>query len=253
MNKINDFLGSALQNLKIEELNPMQESLLRSFTSKKDIVLLSPTGTGKTLAYLLPLMESLDPANPAIQALILVPSRELALQIESVFKQINSPLKIYSCYGGHSIADEKKSIAGNHPAVIVGTPGRIKDHLGKDNFNASTVRYLILDEFDKSLELGFQEEMQFILSYLSGLTQRILLSATDAEQIPDFTGVGEALRLNFLENDPEESRLQLMKVLSPEKDKLRTLFRLLCSLGSRSAIVFANHRDAAERISGYLP
>lgn len=252
MNKINNFVSSALQNLKIEELNPMQESLLRSFDSGKDIVLLSPTGTGKTLAYLLPLMESLDPANPAIQALILVPSRELALQIESVFNQIRSSLKICSCYGGHPIADEKKSISGNHPAVIVGTPGRINDHLGKDNFDASTIRYLILDEFDKSLELGFQEEMQSILSYLPGLTQRILLSATDAEQIPDFTGVGEPLRLDFLENGPQESRLQLMKVLSPEKDKLRTLFRLLCSLGNKPAIVFANHREAAERISGYL-
>lgn len=246
----NDIIESALRNLKIEELNPMQQASLQQATKKEDIVLLSPTGSGKTLAFLLPLLLTLKADTNAIQVLILVPSRELALQIDSVFKGMGTAWKTCCCYGGHPIAEEKKSILGNHPAIIIGTPGRITDHLGKGNFDPDTIHTLIIDEFDKSLELGFQEEMADIITQLSGLKKRMLMSATDAEEIPQFTGLNKTIKLNFLVDDLEgqQSRLKLMKVVSPTKDKIDTLYHLLCHLGSSSSIVFCNHRESVDRV-----
>ncbi|BEG98489.1 DEAD/DEAH box helicase [Bacteroides sedimenti] len=245
-------ITKALQNLQIERLNPMQEASLSASTQGNDVILLSPTGSGKTLAYLLPLLQGLKPQEQTIQGLVLVPSRELALQIESVFKAMNSGYKTCCCYGGHPISDEKKSILGNHPAIIIGTPGRINDHLNKGNFLPDTIHTLVIDEFDKSLEYGFHDEMAEIISQLPNLKKRMLLSATDAEEIPEFTGLNETIKLNFLVEEEQSARLKLMKVFSPDKDKLETLFRLLCTLGSSSTIVFCNHRDAVERVSDYL-
>lgn len=249
----NELIQSALHNLKIEALNPMQEAALDAASEEKDVILLSPTGSGKTLAFLLPLLLSLKPDDNTIQVLILVPSRELALQIDSVFKAMNTSWKTCCCYGGHPISEEKKSIQGNHPAIIIGTPGRITDHLAKGNFNPDTIRTLIIDEFDKSLEFGFHDEMAEIITQLPGLKKRVLLSATDAEEIPQFTGLNRAIKLNFLPDTPAEApRLTLMKVISPAKDKIDTLYKLLCTLGSSSSIVFCNHRDAVDRVSALL-
>lgn len=246
-------IASALRNLKIEALNPMQEASLAHAAEGKDLILLSPTGSGKTLAFLLPLLLTLKPGDSSVQVLILVPSRELALQIESVFKTMNTPWKTCCCYGGHPIAEEKKSILGNHPAIIIGTPGRITDHLSKGNFDASTIHTLIIDEFDKALEFGFHDEMAEIIEQLPGLRKRMLLSATDAEEIPHFTGLNRTVKLDFLDTAVgKESRLKLMKVVSPGKDKIDTLYKLLCTLGSSSSIVFCNHREAVDRVNSLL-
>lgn len=250
----NEIIQSALRNLKIEALNPMQEASLEEAVGKKDVILLSPTGSGKTLAYLLPLLLTLKPDNGSVQVLILVPSRELALQIDTVFKAMGTAWKTCCCYGGHPIAEEKKSIFGNRPAIIIGTPGRITDHLSKGNFDPKTIYTLIIDEFDKSLEFGFHDEMAEIIAQLPGLQKRMLLSATDAEEIPQFTGLNQTVKLNFLPDEPEEqeSRLKLMKIVSPAKDKIDTLFNLLCTVGSSASIVFCNHRDAVDRVHKLL-
>ncbi|GAE15538.1 DEAD/DEAH box helicase [Bacteroides pyogenes] len=250
----NELIQSALRNLRIESLTPMQDAALEQGTGRKDLILLSPTGSGKTLAFLLPLLLSLKKDDDRVQALILVPSRELALQIENVFKEMGTPWKICCCYGGHPIAEEKKSIAGNRPALIVGTPGRMTDHLSKKNFDVSGIHTLVIDEFDKSLELGFHDEMAEIITQLPGLRKRMLLSATDAEEIPQFTGLNQTVKLNFLPqlSTEQTSRLTLMKVISPSKDKIDTLYRLLCTLGNASTIVFCNHRESVDRVYSLL-
>lgn len=250
----NETIRTALDNLKIEALNPMQEAALDSAIGREDLILLSPTGSGKTLAYLLPLLLILKPEIEGVQTLILVPSRELALQIDSVFREMNTPWKTVCCYGGHPIAEEKKTILGNHPAIVIGTPGRITDHLSKGNFNTDNIHTLIIDEFDKSLEYGFHDEMAEIIAQLPGLKKRMLLSATDAEEIPQFAGLNNrVVKLNYLNTgEQQESRLRLMKVLSSSKDKVDALFTLLCALGSSSSIVFCNHREAVDRVSALL-
>ncbi len=242
-----------LSRLKIEQLNAMQEAAVETWKEGKDVILLSPTGSGKTLAYLLPLVQTLRPEVKGVQAVVLVPSRELALQIDQVFKAMNTPFKAVSCYGGRPAMEEHRTIKGVQPSVIIGTPGRMNDHLAKGNVDASTVKTLVIDEFDKCLEFGFQEEMATVIGQLPALERRYLLSATDAEEIPQFTGMNRTVKLNFLNPDEQlSSRIHIYKVCSPAKDKLETLYKLLCTLGSRSTLVFCNHRESVERIGKYL-
>ena len=189
-----------LKNLGVEELNPMQLATLEAFGVDKNLVLLSPTGSGKTLAFLLPLVQRLDAESNDVQAVILAPSRELALQIETVFKQMCTACKVMSCYGGRAAMDEHRTMNGIHPQVIVGTPGRMNDHLEKRNFNAKTVTTLVIDEFDKCLEFGFQEEMSEVIGKLPSLKKRVLLSATNADEIPQFTGVATTEEGKLLNN-----------------------------------------------------
>ena len=251
-------LQQILKNLGIEQLTAMQQAAAEAYGEPKDLVLLSPTGSGKTLEFLLPLVQRLRPDVEGVQAVVLVPSRELALQIETVFRRMNTPFKAISCYGGRPAMDEHRTMCGVRPSVIIGTPGRMNDHLRKQNFEADGVTTLVIDEFDKSLELGFQEEMAEVIGQLPSLRKRILLSATDAEEIPQFVGMGEGsgrgafIKLNFLTEEPLSERLSLRKVLSPAKDKLETLYQLLCTLGDASTLVFVNYRESVERIAGFL-
>ena len=251
-----------LRNLQIEQLTPMQEATREAYRENKDLVLLSPTGSGKTLAFLLPLVQTLKTDAQGVQAVVLVPSRELALQIETVFKSMGTPFKAMSCYGGRPAMEEHRTMKGIHPSVIIGTPGRMNDHLRKENFDAATVTTLVIDEFDKCLEFGFHDEMAEVIGQLPSLKKRILLSATDTEEIPQFAGVGgedqlsadssRLVKLNFLDPDALAPRLKLHKVVSPEKDKLETLYNLLCVLGYHSTLVFCNYRESVERVTGYL-
>lgn len=251
--KLTPQITQALVHLKIESLNPMQESAIESWREGKDLILLSPTGSGKTLAYLLPLLETLKPEVKGVQAVVMVPSRELALQIDQVFKSMNTPYKVMSCYGGRPAMEEHRTMKGINPSVIIGTPGRMNDHLSKQNFESADVQTLIIDEFDKCLEFGFQEEMASVIGQLPRLKRRYLLSATDAEEIPRFTGLNQTLKLNFLsEEEPISQRIHIYKVMSPIKDKLETLYQLLCTLGSKSTLVFCNHRESVERVGKYL-
>ena len=242
-----------LKNLKIERLTAMQETAIETWKKGNDLVLLSPTGSGKTLAYLLPLVQTLRPGVEGVQAVVLVPSRELALQTEQVFKAMGTPFAVMSCYGGRPAMDEHRTMKAVRPSVIIGTPGRMNDHLGKANFEVAAVTTLVIDEFDKSLEFGFQEEMASVIGRLPALRRRFLLSATDAEEIPRFAGMNRTVRLDFLKAEGQAAeRIHIYKVVSPERDKLETLFRLLCVLGTEQTLVFCNYRESAERIGNYL-
>lgn len=243
--------STILSNLKIRQLNAMQQASVAAWGEGNDVVLLSPTGSGKTLAYLLPLVSSLKQGMEGVQAVVLVPSRELALQTEQVFKAMGTGFAVMSCYGGRPAMEEHRVMKSLRPAVIIGTPGRMNDHLEKQNIDASTVSLLVIDEFDKCLEFGFQEEMAEVIGKLPRLRRRFLLSATDAEEIPRFTGLNRITRLDFLQGG-QSGRLRIYQVLSPVKDKLDTLYKLLCCLGNESVLVFCNHRESVDRVGDYL-
>ncbi|WP_309640639.1 DEAD/DEAH box helicase [Flavobacterium sp.] len=243
--------NNILLNLGIENLNDMQVAAQEIILRDNNVLLLSPTGSGKTLAFLLPIFEILEPEIKDVQCLILVPSRELGLQIEQVWKKMGTDYKVNVCYGGHSIDTEIKNLS-NPPAVLIGTPGRIADHLDRGTFKTEAIQTLILDEFDKSLQLGFHEEMSFIINRLTKLNKRILVSATSDIEIPKYTRVIHPTVLDFIPEAEEKTNLSLKMVVSKEKDKINSLFHLICSLNSESALVFCNHRDAAERISDTL-
>jgi superfamily II DNA/RNA helicase len=240
-----------LSALKIKALNEMQLASIDAIDKHDNMILLSPTGSGKTLAYLLPLIKLINPAGTKTQAIIIVPSRELALQIESVFKSMGTNLKVTCCYGGHLRETEENNLK-QPPFLLIGTPGRLADHIRRGNITTDTIETLVLDEFDKSLELGFADEMSFIIGSLPSVKKRMLISATEAIEIPGFIGMHDPVRLNFLDTKNEETGLTIKTVLSNEKDKLETLFRLICMLGNRSTIVFCNHRESVERTSNSL-
>ena len=147
-----------LDKLNIIELNAMQKEAIPVIEKTTNTVLLSPTGTGKTLAFLLPIIDSLDPESSEVQALILVPSRELAIQIEQVARTMGTGFKVNAVYGGRSMSKDKIEIK-HVPAILIGTPGRILDHFSNDRFSKASIKTLILDEFDKSLQLGFHEQV----------------------------------------------------------------------------------------------
>jgi ATP-dependent RNA helicase DeaD len=245
-------IENILSNLHIDALNEMQLAAIEANTKSDDVILLSATGSGKTLAFLLPLLQRLDVDNKQTQALIIVPSRELAQQIEGVFRTMGTGLKITACYGGHLRETEENNLL-QPPAVLVGTPGRLSDHIRRGNITLASIETLVLDEFDKSLELGFQAEMEFVIGSLPSLKKRMLTSATEAIEIPAFIPLSNPARLDFLPAESDTSNgLTIKTVLADEKDKSDTLFRLICSLGNRSTIVFCNHREAVERTSGLL-
>ncbi|MCK5824579.1 MAG: DEAD/DEAH box helicase [Ichthyobacteriaceae bacterium] len=240
-----------LNKLGIEALNEMQTSVLNTFDKEDNMVVLSPTGSGKTLGFLLPILHNLNKDITAVQAIVLAPSRELALQIESVFKSMGTGFKSNCLYGGHSFSIERKSLV-HPPAIIIGTPGRIADHLDKETFDASEITTIVLDEFDKALEFGFHDDMKFIIEKLPAINKRILTSATKTDEIPAFTGIVDSVELNYLQQGKQIKGLSLKKVISEEKDKLPALFDLLCDLGNESILVFCNHREAVERVNEYL-
>ncbi|GAB4094281.1 DEAD/DEAH box helicase [Flaviaesturariibacter terrae] len=246
-------LSSYLENLRIPALNPMQEATLFAAQEHDNLLLLSPTGSGKTLAFLLPLVRSMND-EPGTQAVIVTPSRELALQIEEVWRKMKTGRKVLATYGGHKREIEEASLAGEAPALLVGTPGRLADHLRRGNITKEKVRFLVLDEFDKSLELGFQDELQEVLSLLPNIEKRFLTSATHADSIPAFVGMTDAHTLDYLAEEGAEpdTGLELKALRASEKDKLETVFRLLCYLGRGPVIIFLNHRESVERTASYL-
>ncbi len=241
-----------LDKLNIKALNEMQLAAINEIENKNELILLSATGSGKTLAFLIPVLQSLDPDIKIVQALILVPSRELALQIDSVLKQMQTGYKITCCYGGHKREIEENNLV-QPPAIIIATAGRMADHIRRKNVDVRSIRFLVLDEFDKSLELGFVEEMQFIIQSLPAVKKRMLTSATYAVEIPDFVQMNDPVTLNYLPENPAASlALRIHTVRSPEKDKLHTLLGLICYVNNTSTIVFCNHREAVERTSNFL-
>nr|WP_222943922.1 DEAD/DEAH box helicase [Pedobacter sp. N36a] len=240
-----------LEKLKITSLNEMQQASLAATGKGSDVVLLAPTGSGKTLGFLFPLLNNLNADVKGVQALVLVPSRELALQIEQVFKQMGTGFKVNCCYGGHPVKTERNNLE-QPPAVLIGTPGRIAYHLRHENFDESPIHTLVLDEFDKALEFGFQQDMAYIIAKLLSLKQRILTSATAMDQIPDFTGVTKPVEIDFLKDVKVAPDLKLKKVLTTAADKLDTLFQLICKIGNKTTLIFCNHRETVDRISDLL-
>ncbi|HLV40572.1 DEAD/DEAH box helicase [Xanthomarina sp.] len=239
-----------LSKLNIHELNPMQEEAISVIETTTNTVLLSPTGSGKTLAFLLPIIDLLKPDCTDVQVLILVPSRELAIQIEQVARDMGSGFKVNAVYGGRPMSKDKIEIK-HVPAILIGTPGRIADHFENERFSLASIKTLVLDEFDKSLEVGFEQEMKRIISQLPALNKRILTSATQGVKIPGFVRLDKPTIINYL-NEEKHSKLIIKTVISPTSNKLPALLNLLLHLGNQQGIVFCNLKDSIDLVSRYL-
>ena len=239
-----------LAKLNIHALNSMQEEAISAIASNTNTILLSPTGTGKTLAFLLPVIETLDPNSSEVQALILVPSRELAIQIEQVVRNMGSGFKVNAVYGGRPMSKDKIELK-HIPAILIGTPGRIADHFANERFAKTHIKTLILDEFDKSLEVGFEYEMRGIINQLNTLNKRILTSATQGVEIQEFIKLDQAKTINYLKKKVA-SKLEVKTVIAAAKNKSETLVDLILHIGNQPGIVFCNLKDSVNKVSAFL-
>jgi superfamily II DNA/RNA helicase len=245
LNQKTNFKSQTLKNLAIASFNEMQEQMFDVCAAHKQVVLLSKTGSGKTLAFLIPMLEALiDGKNNQIQALIIAPTRELALQIETVFKSIKSGYKIVCCYGGHNVQIEINRLI-ERPAVLIGTPGRIKDLIHRGELNIQSVSTLILDEFDKTLEVGFEEEVKFIFSEIQHINQFILTSATRKSTWPSYVPLQKAKVLDFIKEDSIPD-LNIFKVNA--SGDFGDLKKLMSNFGNDRSILFCNTREECEEI-----
>ena len=245
-----------LAKLGIPQLSEMQFNAVETIRNNKNVVLLSPTGTGKTLAFLLPLLEKLNPQEDLPQAVILSPTRELAKQTHAVLVKMKSPFRVSCVYGGRPAMEEHRQMSRLKPQMVIGTPGRVLDHIDKANFAVDKVQFLVIDEFDKMLELKFQAELSAIIERLPSVSSNVLVSATNSDAIRQFGPFVKhhPVVLNYLGENKESlpPSIQHYIVHSPVKDKLETLCHLLRSLRGESAVVFVNYREAAERVGAYL-
>lgn len=239
-----------LAKLNIHQLNEMQNEAIAVVDKTANTVILSPTGTGKTLAFLLPTLQLLDPESKEIQVLILVPSRELAIQIEQVIREMGTGFKVNAVYGGRSMAKDKIEIK-HTPSILIGTPGRVSDHFANDRFSKESIKTLILDEFDKSLEVGFEYEMRGIINQLPNVSKRILTSATQETEVPSFVGLNNPKVLNYL-TGKKSKKLDIKIVASPSKNKNQTLVDLLRHIGNEPGIIFCNLKDSIQQVSEFL-
>ncbi|WP_298555706.1 DEAD/DEAH box helicase [uncultured Algibacter sp.] len=239
-----------LKKLNIQSLNPMQQEAIPIIEEATNTILLSPTGTGKTLAFSLPLLKVLNPESKDIQALIIVPSRELAIQIEQVIRSMGSGYKVNAIYGGRPMSKDKIEIKHN-PAILIGTPGRILDHFDANRFSKENIKTLILDEFDKSLEAGFEDEMKAIITQLKTINKRILTSATQGITVPGFVRLDKPITINYLK-EKGVSKLAIKTIVSPDKNKLNTLLKLVEHIGNEQGIIFCNLRNSIDVVSNFL-
>jgi superfamily II DNA/RNA helicase len=250
--KIADIKRRIADATSITNLNAMQQSV--AATAAPNLVLLAPTGSGKTLAFTIALMRRLDPAfaGKGVSCVVIAPSRELVMQIHSVVRPVAAGFKTVAFYGGNAFSAEQSSIEGSVPDIVIATPGRLLDHINRGTLNVATARTLVVDEYDKTLELGFHDEIRRIVRRLTKVNATILTSATPIAELPSFIDAAKAQVLDFSFNDSPASRIVTMNVPSPEKDKINTLEALLRSINAQSAMIFVNHRESAERVASEL-
>ena len=235
------------QRLGIAKLNAMQKAV--AATTSHKIVRLAPTGSGKTIAFAIALLRSLGKeSGKGVQGVVMAPSRELVLQINDVVKRLATGYKPVAFYGGHRMQEEVNSLSQT-PDIIIATPGRLLDHLQRRTVDISRVRALVIDEYDKSLELGFLGEMEKIARRMRQPSDIVLTSATALSDVPKFIDLRGAETIDCTDNEAKAKapRLNIARIESPSRDKADTLVELLRSLPNGKVLVFVNHRESAER------
>ena len=257
--KEKEILEGVKARLGIEALNEMQKEMMGMASESRDIILLSPTGSGKTLAFTLPVLKLMKPSTGRIQCVVIAPSRELVIQIAGVMREAGKIFRVVALYGGHKVEDEVNSLKVT-PDIVVATPGRLLDHSVRHNLELLPVRMIVLDEFDKTLELGFEDEMGKLFKRLKNVSRIILTSATKTDILPEFLKLDNPVTVDYSAQSSEvRGRMNVRKVTTDSNDKLQGLLTLLhninsdkCREKSDKAMIFVNHRESAERIYEFL-
>lgn len=246
----------AIQALGLVETTDIQHHTIFKMLEKKDLIGQAQTGTGKTFAFAIPMIEHIDPRNKNIQGLVICPTRELTLQVYKEFLKLikfNKDIRITSIYGGESYQKQFKALA-NHPHIVVATPGRAIDHLNRKTMDLSNLNMLIMDEADEMLKMGFQDDLETLLKDTPQDRQTALFSATipafikevakKYQKTPDIIKI----KTESLTVDKIEQFYYMIK----KSDRDQLLLRVLDYYNPSSAIIFANTKKDVDHIAAFL-
>ncbi len=245
-------LLSALQKLKYENPTEVQEKAIPLLLKGKDLVVRSKTGSGKTFAFLLPILQNLSPENK-LQALILSPTRELAQQTDKEAHKLELNVKTVLLYGGISITPQMDKL-DRGAQIAVATPGRILDHMARGTIDLSNIRFVVLDEADRMLDMGFIDDVEKILRATPRQRQTMLFSATMPEQVirisQRYMIEPETLMLQEDEITVKKIRQRVLGI--DRKLKLDLLMKILKDPATKKVMIFCNTKDWAERMGDIL-
>ena len=245
----------SVKRMGFEEATPIQEGTIKFAMEGRDVLGQAQTGTGKTAAFGIPLIEKIDPKNPNVQALIIAPTRELAIQVsEEIYKiGYDKRVKLLSVYGGQEIGRQIRALK-NRPQIIVGTPGRIQDHINRRTLKLDDVQTLVLDEADEMLNMGFIDDINAILENVPETRQTLLFSATMPPAIrkiaETFMRNPEIVKIKAKELTMEN--IEQFFVKSQEREKFDILTRLLDVQKPELAIIFGRTKRRVDELSQAL-
>lgn len=245
-----------LTKMGINKPMPVQEQAIPALFAGKDVIARAQTGTGKTLAFLVPLAEKVDPAKPYVQALVIAPARELAQQIANEMKKVlgnDSPIKVLAVTGGRDYDEQKAKLDGKSH-VLIGTPGRLLDHIRKGNTDLGGVKYLVLDEVDEMLKQGFMDEALDLINMTAKDHQTMLCSATLDEEVRK---LGRKLTKNcaLIDINPDEatvSKIQQIAIKTTEEFKTRALAKLIDRYNPYLMVVFCISKERTKQLGEEL-
>jgi len=250
---LKDELLKAIKRSGFEEATPIQEQTIPLALAGKDVIGQAQTGTGKTAAFALPILQNLDKHNKVIQALIIEPTRELAIQTQEELFRLgrDENARVQVVYGGADIGRQIRSLKNHVPAILVGTPGRLLDHLKRKTINLENVNTIVLDEADEMLDMGFIQDIESILSYVKNRKQTLLFSATMPKPI-----------LNISEkfmNNPEIVRIKTKEltadlidqyfVRAKDAEKFDIMCRLIDVESPDLAVVFVRTKRRVDEVT----
>jgi ATP-dependent RNA helicase DeaD len=259
---LEDTLLRALEELGYEEPTPIQIAAIPALLGGKDVIGSAATGTGKTAAFALPMVQRIDPAARGVQALVLAPTRELAVQVAEAVHRYGRlrSISVLPVYGGQSI-ERQLSALRRGVQVVVGTPGRVLDHIRRRSLDLSTVRYVVLDEADEMLDMGFIEDIEAILAETPDDRQTALFSATFPPRIRDLSDrhLTEPVRVAVRPGRLDTPKVRQVAYVVPRAHKLEALARILDIEAPNSAIIFCRTRTEVDELTeslalrGYRP
>lgn len=238
------------------ELTPIQEQCIPAILKGHDIVAQSPTGSGKTAAFAFPLLEKINLTHIELQGLILCPTRELCTQVAREVRKFGSRhkgLKVLIVSGGQPLRPQLQSLE-NGVHILVGTPGRVLDILGRGKLDFGNVTMLVLDEADRMLDMGFEEDMKKILAATPPTRQTLFFSATYPLTIDALSRTYQKKPITITIEDKEKLPTTITQHFyeSAENDKLLTLWRILLKENPTSALIFCNQKIAVNHVNGFL-
>ena len=236
---------------------PVQAGAIPYFMEWKDVIAKAPTGTGKTFAFGIPMVEHIDPESDAVQALVLAPTRELAIQIQEELRDLcefKEGVRSVCLYGGAPIEKQITTLK-KHPQIVVATPGRLMDHMKRRTVKLDKVETVVLDEADRMLDMGFIHDVTRILDQIKSRKNLGLFSATISREVMDISWVYQRDPVEIVVRPDEENKPDIQQYridLEGRGDKLETMVALLTHGGYERAIAFCNTKNMTDRLSGLL-